>query len=80
VPCLHSAEKSDVLGHVGLPDNVFANSAAKEATLSGDFSSERTLISDVHPALLCAVFSSWQDKWTYTQNNKFRGVKPSVRL
>jgi hypothetical protein len=61
---------------VGLPGNEAAGAAAKEATLSGNFLSERTLVRDSQAAFLGAVSSSWQDEWTYTQNNKFRAVKP----
>jgi hypothetical protein len=60
---LHKREKSDVVcsvpGLTGVPGNEVANAAAKESTLLGNVTSNRSIGSDVRAFFHRAVLSLW---------------------
>jgi len=65
-----------VPGHPGLPYNEAADAATKVTALHGNLISDGALSSDICTSLQHVVLSSCQDKWTNTQGNKLRLVKP----
>jgi hypothetical protein len=63
-----------------VPGSEAAGAAAKGAASHGILSSEQALGNDFHAYFHCAILSFWQDKWTTTQDNRLRAVKPSIEV
>jgi ribonuclease HI len=64
-------------GHTGIPGNVAADAAARDATLQGTPIPGVTSM-DFGTALRRSVLAKWQRDWDCTLDNKLREVKPVV--
>jgi hypothetical protein len=56
-------------GHTGLPSSEASTTAAMEATMHGNTTSDQALSCDLCASFLCGA-SLWQDEWTHAEDNK----------